>query len=207
MKKALSLLFLLLLLLPGTVKSQDDEYLERLERELSAEERFLESIIEELISKGNREFIETLIYRMGYERAQEKLPRFFFLTQFGGGETGSAGFGIHIYNRQFYTYLSGGYTVYGKYKDYSISFINEVKHFDIYFYERDRIDFLLGGKISYYSEPGKFLSSIEIKQIFSFYGWFFSPYTVFNLFFDQNIQGNPEVKYQIGIGLNFYPWG
>jgi len=180
-------------------------YLEELKREISEEEKFLESIITELISKGNRDFIETLIYRMGYERAQDKIPKIFFPLQFGGGEMVSSGVGLHIYNRQFYTYLTGGYTTYGKYKDYSVSFINEVKMFDIYFYKRDRIDFLIGAKISYYSEPGTFISSIEIKQIVYLYDFLFNPYLVINLFFDRDKEKS-SLKYQIGLGVNFYPW-
>lgn len=180
-------------------------YLEELKREISEEERFLESIIQELINKGNKDFIETLIYRMGYEKAQDKIPKIFFPLQFGGGEMISSGVGLHIYNRQFYTYLTGGYTVYGKYKDYSVSFINEVKMFDIYFYKRDRIDFLIGAKISYFSEPGTFISSIELKHIVYFHDLFFNPYLVINLFFDRD-KDKSSLKYQIGLGLNFYPW-
>lgn len=184
----------------------DEEYLQRLERELTAEEKFLENIIGELISKGDREFIETLIYRMGYEKAQEKLPRFFFMSQFGGGPLSSGGVGLHIYNRQFYTYLAGGYTHYGKYKDYSFSFINEVKLFDVYVYKRDRFDFLLGGNISYFSEPGSFISSITLKTIYSMPDLFFAPYLVCNFYFDKN-KGQNRLIYQIGVGFNFYPWG
>lgn len=205
--KPIKWLFLLLFLIfPFFSLQADSSYLEKLERELTQEEQFLENIIGELISKGDREFIETLIYKMGYEKAQEKLPRFFGLLQFGGGPMASGGLGIHIYNRQFYTYLMGGYTSYGKYKDYSVSFINEVKLVDLYFYKRNRIDFLIGGNISYFSEPSSFISAITLKQVYYFYGWFFNPYTVFNFYFDKN-KGKNQLIYQIGIGINFYPWG
>lgn len=196
---------MILILFPFYLFAEED-YLKKLERELDQEEQFLENIIGELIAKGDREFIETLIYRMGYERATEKLPRFFALTQFGAGPMASAGVGIHIYNRQFYTYLTGGYTSYGKYKDYSVSFINEVKLFDFYIYKNNRIDLLLGGNISYFSEPSSFISAVSFKQIYTIYGWFFSPYTVINFYFDKN-KGKNTLIYQIGVGINFYPWG
>jgi len=197
-------LFSFLFVLP--LSAEEDEYMKTLQRELNQEELFLEGIIENLISRGDREFIETMIYRMGYERAKEKIPRLFFLTQFGGGPMVSGGIGLHIFNRQFYSYLSGGYTIYGKYKNNSFSFVNEVKFFDIYLYKRHHIDFILGGNISYFSEPGTFISSVTIKQVFYIYeldlfGLSFSPYTVFNLYFDRS-----KPVYQFGIGINYYPW-
>jgi hypothetical protein len=120
---------------------------------------------------------------------------------------GSFGFGLHIFNRQFYTYLTGGYTIYGKYKDYSGSFINEVKLFDIYLYKRHHIDFALGSTITYFSYPGVFIASINFKQIYyihelNLFGLEFSPYTSINLFFDKS-----KPLFQIGIGINWYPWG
>lgn len=183
------------------LKEQQKDYLAKLERDLTEQEKFLESIIEDLINRGNKEFIETLIYRMGYERATEKFPRFFFPLQFGGGQMVSGGAGLHIYNRQFYIYMTGGYTDYGKYKDYSGSFVSEVRLVDWYIYKRNRVDFLLGANISYFSEPGTFISSVSFKQIFYLHEWIFNPYTVFNVYFDKS-----SPIYQIGIGLNFYPW-
>lgn len=211
MKKTIINILLFLWVLPlwgqGIEKiNLDEEYLKRLERELSAEEKFLESIISELISKGDKEFIETLIYRMGYEKAQDKVPRFFFVAQFGGGPLASGGVGLHIFNRQFYTYLTGGYTHYGKYKNYSFSFINEVKLFDIYVYKRNHFDFILGSNISFFSEPGAFISSITLKTLYSMPNYFFAPYLLCNFYFDKN-KGKNRLIYQIGVGFNFYPWG
>lgn len=207
-KAFFSIVLILTLLLTVNFSYSEDseeEILKRLNRELSQEEKFLERIIEELINKGDREFIEVLIYRMGYERAQEKLPRLFFVTQFGGGEMASGGVGVHIYNRQFYSYLTAGYTVYGKYKDYSVSFTNEVKMIDFYVYKRQHIDILLGAKISYYSQPGAFLSSVSTKFIYTMPDQFWAPYLVFNLFFDRELD-KTQFNYQIGVGVNFYPW-
>ncbi len=209
MKKNYFLIIFLIILGPLWLFPQQDKdkpkninYLKQLERELSEEEKFLENIIGDLIAKGNKDFIETLVYRMGYEKAKDKVPRLFFPIQFGGGQMVSAGVGIHIYNRQFYVYFTGGYTDYGKYKDFSGSFITEVKLIDLYFYKRSRIDFLLGSNISFFSEPGAFIASVAFKQIYYIHGLFFNPYTVFNLFFDKT-----DPIYQIGIGINLYPWG
>lgn len=201
----IALLFLLPIL--SAAEAQDD-YFKKLDRELNEQEKFLESILEDLIEKGDKQFIETLIYRMGYEKAKEKTPKLFFVSQFGGGPLVQAGFGMHIYNRQFYSYFTGGYTNYGKYKDWSGSFINEVRLFELYIYKRHKIDLILGANITYFSYPGIFISSIEFKQLFYFhdlelFGLLpFSPYTTFNLFFDKS-----KPQFQIGIGINWYPWG